>query len=54
MSQAPKHGQNLLTIIFLAKKCIKIFLKKVNQLLEIAINKEIFGLADIIENWYMI
>ena len=43
-------GYNLLNIIFLAKKEVKVFLKKAGQLSRIIVDKETFDLADIIEN----
>lgn len=47
-------GYNLLSIIFFAKKSVKVFLKKVEQLSKIIIDKEVFKIADIIENQYII
>lgn len=54
MSQTAELSHNLLSIIFLARKDVKIYLKKASQLLEIVIDKKIFDLANIIENQYII
>lgn len=45
-----KLGQNLLRIIFLAKKSVQMFLRKAGQPLEIVVDKEILSWANIIEN----
>lgn len=47
-------SHNLLSIISLARKDIEVRLRKAGQLSEIVVNKEVFGLADIIENQYII
>lgn len=54
MRWAPKFGYNLLNNILLAKKDIEVFLKKAGQLWEIVVDDEVFDLADIIENQYII
>lgn len=41
---------NLLSIILLARKNVKVCWRKVGQLLEIIVDKEVFGLAIIIKN----
>lgn len=41
---------NLLSIIFLVKKNIKMFLRKVDQLFEIIADNKVFRSANIIEN----
>ena len=51
---APKLGQNLLSIILLAKKSVEMFLRKASQPSEIDVDDKVFGLADIIENQYVI
>lgn len=50
ISWAPELDHNLLTTIPLPKKSVKMFLRKASQLFKIIIDKEIFGLANIIEN----
>lgn len=40
MSKVLKLGYNLLKIIFLAKKYIKMFLKNVDQLLKVFVNEK--------------
>ena len=47
-------SHNLLHTIFLAKKDIKIFWRNIGQISKIVIDDEVFGLADIIENQYII
>ena len=54
VSWAPKLDQNLLSTILLAKKGIEVFLKKVSQPSEIIVDDEVFGLANIIGNLYVI
>ncbi len=54
VSCAPKLGHHLLSTIPLARKSIKVFLGKVGQPLEIVFNEKVFGLANIIENQYVI
>lgn len=47
-------SHNLLSTIPLAKKSIEMFLKKTRQPTEIVIDEEIFGIANIIKNQYVI
>ena len=54
VSWAPKLGHNLLSTIPLAKKGVEVFLRKAGQPSEIVVDDEVFGLADIIENQYVI
>ena len=54
MSWASELGHNLLSTILLAKKDIKVFLRKAGQSFEIVVDNELFSLADIIENQYVI
>lgn len=54
MSWVLELDHNLLRTISLAKKDVEVFLKKASQLLEIIVDKEIFDLANIIENQYII
>lgn len=53
VSWALELGHSLLSIISLAKKDVKVFIRKTSQLLKIIVNK-VFSLADIIENQYII
>lgn len=50
VNQVAKLDHNLLSIIFLAKKNVNVFLKKTCQLLKIVINKKVFSLDNIIRN----
>lgn len=43
-----KFDYNLLNTIFLAKKVVKVFLRKIGQLLEIVIDEKKFDLVNII------
>ncbi len=54
MSWVSELGHNLLSTIPLARKGIEMFLRKATQPSEIVIDEEVFGLADIIENQYVI
>ncbi len=54
MSWAPELGHNLLITILSAKKSIEVFLRKAGQPSEIIVDEEVFGLADIIKNQYVI
>ena len=54
MSWALELSYNLLSIISLAKKNIEIFPRKASQSFEIVVDNKIFGLANIIENQYII
>ena len=47
-------SHNLLSTIFLARKDVEIYLRKTGQLSKIIIDKEVFGLVDIIKNQYVI
>lgn len=53
VSWAPELGYNLLRTIPLAKKGVEMFLRKAGQPSEI-VDKEVLGLANIIENQYII
>lgn len=50
VSLALELSQNLLSIILLAKKDVKIFLRKADETSKMMINEEIFCLAHIIKN----
>lgn len=54
VSGVPKLGHNFLNIILLAGKNIEIFLRKAGQSSKIIVDKEIFDLADMIKNHYVI
>ncbi len=54
MSLASELGQNLLSTIPSARKGIEVLLKKSGQPSEIVVDEEVFGLADIIKNQYVI
>ena len=54
MSWALELGHNLLSTIPLARKDVEIYLRKAGQPSEIVVDEEIFGLANIIENHYVI
>ncbi len=54
MSWALELGYNFMNIIFLARKGVDVCLRKAGQTSKIVVDKEIFGLADIIENQYVI
>lgn len=54
ISWAFNLGHNSLSIIFFAKKRIRVFLKRTSQLSEIYFRDEIVELADIIDNEYII
>lgn len=47
-------NHNLLSIISLTKKNIKVFIRKTSQLSEIIINNEVFSLDNIIKNQYIL
>ena len=49
-----KLSQNLLSTILLAKKGVEVIFNKFEQLFKIVIDKDIFGLVNIIENQYVI
>lgn len=54
MSWAPEIGHNQLSTILLASKSVEVFCRKANEPSEIIVNKKVFGLADKIENQYVI
>ncbi len=54
VSWALELGHNLLSIIPLARKSNEVFLRKAGQPSEIVVDEKVFGLADIIENQYVI
>lgn len=54
MSRALELSHNLLNTMLLARKVVEIFLRKAGQPSKIIIDEEIFDLADIIENQYVI
>ncbi len=54
VSLAPKLGHNLLSTIPLARQSIQVFLRKASQPSKIVVDEEVFGLADIIKNQYVI
>ncbi len=54
MSWTPELGHNFLNNIPLARNGVEVFLRKASHLSEIVFDEEIFGLADIIENRYII
>ncbi len=54
VSWAPELGHNLLSTIPLARKGIEVFLRKAVQPSEIVVDEEVYCLADIIENQYVI
>ena len=54
VSWAPELGHNLLSTIPLARKGVEVCLRKAGQPSKIVVDEEVFGLADIIENQYVI
>ena len=54
ISWALDLSHNLLSSIPLAKKGVKVFLKKIGQPSESVVDEEVFGLAGIIKNQYVI
>ncbi len=54
VSWAPELGHNLLSTIPLARKRVEVFLRKTCQHSEIVVDEEVFGLANIIKNQYVI
>ncbi len=54
VSLATELGNNLLSTIPWARKGVEVFLRKAGQPSEIIVDEEVFGLADIIENQYLI
>lgn len=54
MSWVLKLGHNLLSTIPLVRKAIEVFLRKASQPSKIIVDEEVFGLANIIENQYVI
>ncbi len=54
VSWTPDLGHNLLSTIPLAKKRIKVFLRRTGQPSEIFFEDEVVGLADMIDNQYVI
>lgn len=54
VSWIPELSHNLLNTILLARKDIEMFFRKTDQPSEIIVNKEIFDLANIIKNQYVI
>ena len=54
VSWALELGNNLLSIIPLAKKVVEVFVSKAGRLSKKVVDKKIFGLADMIENQYVI
>ncbi len=54
VSLAPELGHNLLSTIPLAKKGFEVFLRKLGRPSELYFEGEVVGLADIIENQYVV
>ena len=54
VSWAPELGHNLLSTIPLAKKGFELFLRKLGRPSELYFEGKIVGLADIIENQYIV
>ena len=54
ISWAPSLGHNLLSTISLIKKGVEVFLRQFDLLLEISLQGELFGAADIINNQYIV
>ena len=54
VSWAPSLGHNLLSTIPLAKKGIEVFLRQIQIPSEISHHGELFGVADIIDNQYIV
>ena len=54
VSWAPSLGHNLLSTISLAKKGAKVFLQQIQVLSEISHHEKLFGIADIIDNQYVV
>lgn len=54
MSWALELGHNLLSIIPLVIKSVKVFWRKIGQSFKIVVDKEVFDLTNLIKNQYII
>ena len=54
VSWAPKLSHNLLSTIPFVRKDVEVCLRKTSQPSKIVVDQEVFGLANIIENQYVI